>query len=171
MFLNFMLHEDVRKLCGVDFTLYYPKELEGSDMNVLWERWQRCAMGLRTSPYQAIQGILWAEELIMGDRLDENKNVFQWNQLQLNLLGSADYDPSKSWVRKLRSDGRLAADLQIYFDDFRTTGPTEADCWRASQRVSSVLRSLGIQDTPRKRRPPSLEPGAWAGGRSHARQQ
>jgi hypothetical protein len=112
MFLNFMLHEDVRKLCGVDFTLYYPKELEGSDMNVLWERWQRCAMGLRTSPYQAIQGILWAEELIMGDRLDEN-NVFQWNQLQLNLPGSADYDPLKSWVRKLCSDGRLAADLQI----------------------------------------------------------
>jgi hypothetical protein len=168
MFLNFMLHEDVRKLCGVDFTLYYPKELEGSDMNVLWERWQRCAMGLRTSPYQAIQGILWAEELIMGDRLDENKNVFQWNQLQLNLLGSADYDPSKSWVRKLRSDGRLAADLQIYVDDFRTTVPTEVDCWRASQRVSSVLGSLGIQDTPRKRPPPSLEPGAWAGGVMHA---
>jgi hypothetical protein len=167
MFLNFMLHEDVRKLCGVDFTLYYPEELEGSDLNVLWERWQRCAMGLRTSPYQAIQAVLWAEELIMGDRLDEN-NVFRWNQLHLNLPGSADYDPSKSWVRKLRSDGVLAADLQIYVDDFRTSGPTEVDCWKASQRVSSVLGSVGIQDTPRKRRPPSLEPGAWAGGVMHS---
>jgi hypothetical protein len=46
MFLNFMLHEDLRKLCGVDFTLYYPEELAASTSMVIWERWQRCAMGL-----------------------------------------------------------------------------------------------------------------------------
>jgi hypothetical protein len=27
MFLNFILHEDVRKVTGVDFTLYFPDEL------------------------------------------------------------------------------------------------------------------------------------------------
>jgi hypothetical protein len=167
MFLNFMLHEDIRKLCGVDFTLYYPEELESSGLKVIWERWQRCAMGLRTSPYQAIQALLWVEELILGDRLEE-KNVFRWNRLHLNLPGSDDYDPTKSWVRKLRSDGQLAADLQTYVDDIRPSGPSEAECWKASQRVSSVLGSLGIQDAPRKRRPPSLEPGAWAGGVVHS---
>jgi hypothetical protein len=27
MFLNFILHEDVRKAAGVDLTLYFPEEL------------------------------------------------------------------------------------------------------------------------------------------------
>jgi hypothetical protein len=76
--------------------------------------------------------------------------MFQWNRLHLN------------WVRKLRSDGVLAADLQTYLDDFRTSGPTEFDCWKASQRVSSVLGSVGIQDTPRT---------GCVGRRSHAFQQ
>lgn len=64
MFLNSMLHEDMRKLCGVDFTLYYPKESAASGLRVIWERWQRCAIGLRPSPYQAVQMTLWAVKLI-----------------------------------------------------------------------------------------------------------
>jgi hypothetical protein len=41
------------------------------------------------------------------------------------------------------------------------------ECWRASQRVSSVLASLGLQDAARKRRPPSTEGGVWAGSVDH----
>ena len=85
MFLNFMLHKEVRLLCGVDFTLYFPEELL-EEHQVLWERWTRCAMGLRTSPYQAVQGMLWAQEMIMGDRLSET-NVFRWKGVQLNPAG------------------------------------------------------------------------------------
>jgi hypothetical protein len=106
MFLNFMLHEEVRELCGVDFTLYFPKEVN-EERRVLWERWSQCAMGLRTSPYQAIQAMMWAKEVILGDRHDPN-NVFQWQRLVLNLPGMPTYDPSRSWICKVREDGTLA---------------------------------------------------------------
>jgi hypothetical protein len=158
MFLNFMLHEDLRKLCGVDFTLYYPEELAASTSKGIWERWQRCAMGLRPSPYQAVQGLLWAEEVILGDRRKE-ENVFRWDRVHLNLPGSTEYDPTKSWVRQLRADDQLAAGLQTFVDDSRCHGSSEMECWKASQRVSSVCASLGIQDAARKRSGPSLEQG------------
>jgi hypothetical protein len=45
----------------------------------------------------------------------------------------------------------------------RTTGSTEGECWRASQRVSAILAGLGIQDAARKRRLPCLDAGAWRG--------
>jgi hypothetical protein len=48
-------------------------------------------------------------------------------------------------------------------DDLRATGNCEREAWTASQRVSSVLASLGIQDAARKRRPPSLNAGPWKG--------
>jgi hypothetical protein len=75
----------------------------------------------------------------------------------------AEYDPSKAWVAKVREDGRVAADLFIYMDDFRPTGPDAEECWRASRRAASVCNLLGIQDAPRKRRGVSRSPGPWAG--------
>jgi hypothetical protein len=57
----------------------------------------------------------------------------------------------------------LAADIHVYVDDLWVTGQTEAECWRASQRVSSVLATLGLQDAARKRRVPCMEAVAWAG--------
>ena len=57
MFLNFILQESVQALCGVDLTLYFPDGVL-EETSVLWERWTRCAMGLRRSPYQACQGII-----------------------------------------------------------------------------------------------------------------
>ena len=165
MFLNFMLHEEVRRLCGVDFTLYFPEEVS-EDHQVLWARWTRCAMGLRTSPYQAVQGMLWAQEVIMGDRLSET-NVFRWKAVKLNLPGSEDYNASEPWVCKVRMDGILASDINIYVDDIRTTASSEAECWKASQRVSSVLGYLGLQDAARKRRRPGQGGAAWAGSVVH----
>lgn len=166
MFLNFMLHEEVRKLAGVDFTLYFPDEVS-TDAGRLWERWARCAMGLRTSPYQAIQAMTWAKEIILGDRLDQ-ENVFRWDRVVFNLPGMVDYDPSKSWACKVRKDGTLACDVFIYVDDCRYTGPTRQETWKASQRGSSILGRLGIQDASRKRRYPSTEAGAWAGSVVHS---
>ena len=169
MFLNFMLHEEVRQLCGVDFILYFPGEC-GGEREHLWERWCRCAMGLKTSPYQAIQGMLWAHEQIMGDPAAES-NVFRWDRIVMNLPGSENYDPSRAWVCKVRVDGTLASDVHIYVDDIRITGSSEADCWKASQHVSTMLAYLGLQDAARKRRPPSLEAGAWAGSVVHTNGQ
>jgi hypothetical protein len=79
MFLNFVLHESVQALCGVDLTKYFPDGVpEGT--RVLWERWTRCAMGLRSSPYQACQGMMWALEIIFADRNDA-RNVFRYDRV------------------------------------------------------------------------------------------
>jgi hypothetical protein len=49
---------------------------EGSMKKVqIWERWVRTAMGLKSPPYQAVQAILVAKEVILGDRRDP-ANVF-----------------------------------------------------------------------------------------------
>jgi hypothetical protein len=48
-----------------------------------------------------------------------------------------------------------------------TTGdrepPDEELTWQASSRFAKIASLLGLQDTPRKRRPPSQQPGAWSG--------
>ena len=162
MFHNFMLHEELRKYCGLDFSLYYPGSRCEGKRN-LWERWNRLAMGLKSSPYSAVQAMLIAQEVILGDQWDEEHNVFHWKELQLNLPGMASYDPSKAWVCKIRSDGTVAADIFIYVDDIRCSAPTLAEAWQASQRTSTTLGFLGVQDAARKRRAPGEETGAWTG--------
>jgi hypothetical protein len=51
-------------------------------------------MGFKPSPYQAVQGILFAEEVIRGDPGDP-RNIFRWDLIALNLPGAPGYDPSK----------------------------------------------------------------------------
>ncbi len=102
----------------------------------------------------------------MGDRLSET-NVFRWKGVQLNLPGSEGYDPSEPWVCKVRMDGVLASDIHIYVDDIRITAFSEDECWKASQRVSSVLAYLGLQDAARKWRRPAQGGAAWAGSVVH----
>jgi len=167
MFLNFPLHASLRALCGVDLS-HYGESLRDSGVKLEeWElrsfAWVRCAMGLRPSPYQAVQGALVAEEVILGDREDPN-NIFRWDKVVLNLPGSASYDPTRAWVYKVRlKDGRVAADLATYVDDQRVSAPSDREGWRASRRVASINNFLGLQDAARKRRGPSQEPGAWSG--------
>jgi hypothetical protein len=160
MFLNFNLHSQLQEVCGVDLTLFCdgPRNPEGC----LHEVWKRAAMGLRSSPYQAVQAMSVAEELILGDR-KKPTNIFRWDRIRLNLPGNATYDPSLPWVSKVRTDEILACDLFVYVDDARVTGPTELECWMAARQVSSTLTHLGIQDAARKRRGPRQDPGAWAG--------
>jgi hypothetical protein len=164
MFHNFVLHEELQQYCGLDFTLYFSEELKNnrSTARHLWERWSRLAMGLRNSPYTAVQGMLIAEEVILGNARD-SRNVFHWSSLRLNLPGQEGYDPCKAWVCKVRSDGVSAADVFTYVDDIRCSAPTQAEAWRASQRTSSTLGFLGLQDAARKRRDPGEETGAWTG--------
>lgn len=162
MFLNFILHEEVRSLCGVDFTKMFGEELTPG-MKVLWERWERCAMGLKSSPYQTIQAVMVAEEVIRGDRGYEH-NVFKWDKVRMNLPGQENYDPSLPRISKVRvCDGRIAGDLFIYVDDVRYCGVSAEECRRASRKVTSTFNYLGIQDAARKRRWPSMDAGTWAG--------
>jgi hypothetical protein len=119
-------------------------------------------MGLRSLPYQACQGMMWALEIIFGDRNDA-ENIFRYDRVRLNLPGQFEYKRTKPSVYKERKDGQVASDVHCYVDDLRRTGPTERECWTGSQRVSSVLASLGLQDAARKRRLPSQDAGAWKG--------
>ena len=118
MFLNFVLHESMQALCGVDLTEFFGEEDKKTGKRVLlWDKWVRAAMGLKSSPYQAVQAILVAKEVILGERSDSS-NVFRWDDVRMNLPSSPEYDPSLPWVSKIRFDDRkIAADLFIYVDD------------------------------------------------------
>jgi hypothetical protein len=161
MFLNFILHSDLRHLSGVDLTEYTDDVDELGQ--IVWEVWQRCAMGLKPSPYQAVQAMMVAEETIRGDPKDP-KNPYRWDVVRMNLPGKTDYDPTLPWVSKIRlGDNCIACDVVIFVDDLRVTGPTKSEAWQASQRAAALLNHLGIQDAPRKRRDGSQAPGAWSG--------
>jgi hypothetical protein len=161
MFLNFILHSDLRSLCGVDLTKYGGTVQEFE--TVAWEVWQQAAMGLKPSPYQAVQGMMVVEELIKGDEKD-TKNPFRWDKVRMNLPGAPAYNPALPWVSKIRlSDNNIACDIVIFVDDLRVTGPTKDECWKAGQRAAQTLGHLGLQDAPRKRRGSSQAPGPWSG--------
>jgi hypothetical protein len=53
------------------FSVSFPEELSDGGGR-LWEAWQRPGMGFKWSPYQAVQGINVADEVIGGDRLNPN---------------------------------------------------------------------------------------------------
>jgi hypothetical protein len=123
MFLNFILHRDLRALAGVDLSHYFEGEKEGP----LWEAWQRTAMGLHSSHYQCVQAMGIAEEVIRGDHTDSS-NIFCWDRVKLNLPGSNEYDPSQPWVAKYQTeDGHIASDLFIFVDHLRPTGPSKEE--------------------------------------------
>ena len=166
MFLNFILHESMQALCGGDLSNFFEEDRPGlqGKSKLLWERWVRAAMGLKSSPYQAVQGMIVVKEVVLGDRRDPN-NVLRWDEIRMNLPGGSEtYDLSLPWVSKIRlDDGRIAADLFIYVDDVRLTGSSSDECREAGRQAASIANSLGIQDAARKRRFGSQKPGAWAG--------
>lgn len=84
----------------MDLLEHFPEELAALGKSVLWEVWTRPAMGLRPSPYQVVQGALVVKRLALGDP-DDERNIFQWSSLVLNLPGNEDYVPEDPWVMKL----------------------------------------------------------------------
>jgi hypothetical protein len=119
-------------------------------------------MGGTFSPNQTGQGMGHAKEMIRGDPND-CLNVFQWKEFRLNVPGVEEYDPYLYWVMKIRKGGRVAADLFIYMDDMRPTGPDAEECWRAARKGAVTCNRLGIQDATRKRRAALKTPGPWDG--------
>lgn len=54
-FLNFSLHPDLRKYCGIDLSQLFPNEdVEGAD-DLVVGHWMRNAMGLSPSSYSSVQ--------------------------------------------------------------------------------------------------------------------
>jgi hypothetical protein len=168
MFLNFKLHPSVQPYAGVDLSAYISKAGDQDKRGLstmCWERWSRCLMGFKPSPFNATRAFAWAEEIIRGDPMDET-NPLHWNRVRLNLPGEETYDPTLPWLSKVVGEPgceSIAGDFASYIDDIRTSGIGEDECWSVSRRVASYCGYLGIQDAPRKRRSPSKTPGAWAG--------
>jgi hypothetical protein len=128
MFLNFFLDPRIQLFAAVEFTKFYPEELDETK-KFIWERWNRCALGFRPCPFVTIQALAWLEEKIFGNRNDLG-NVLHCKSLKMNLPGSAMYDTSKPRVYKEREYyGNIAADCLVYVDDLRPTGPSEEECW------------------------------------------
>lgn len=116
MFLTLILHQRIQQHARVDFTTFFPEELT-NDPHSIWEHWEWCSMGFRFSPFQLVQGMFFTEEVICRDPGDTT-NVFAWDNIVLSLIGDPCYDPGKSWVFKIPSDGCLACDFLIYINDY-----------------------------------------------------
>ena len=164
MFLNYPLDEDVRPYAGVDVTNADDNESEDGVKRII-ERWARCLMGFKPSPFVTTQTFGWSEEIIIGDRLDIT-NPFYWDKVILNLPGTDDYEPSMPWVHKWNSRSKsMAAFFGTYIDDIRGGAASELVCRQAIHRAASRINYLGQQDAPRKRGQATKTPRAWAGSK------
>ena len=170
MFLNYPLDEAVRPYAGVDVSNVDLTELELKGLKRIIERWVRCLMGFKPSPYITTQTFAWSEEIIMGKRLDEN-NPFYWDTVILNLPGLQGYQPDKPWVYKWNSKKSIMASFfGTYIDDIRGGGATEIECRRSIHRTACRINYLGQQDAPRKRGQATQNPRAWAGSKCLAKE-
>ena len=135
MFLNYFLDEAVRPFAGVDV-----RAVSGTAQQ---ERWERCLMGLRSSPFICTQTFAWGEALICGDRKARD-NPLRWDRVVMNLPGSESYNPSMPWVYRWDDEKEaMAAFFGTYIDDIRSGGPTEQACWKTSRRIASRINYLG----------------------------
>jgi hypothetical protein len=121
MFLNFQLHRTAAPYTGMDLLPLYKSD---ADAGPWWVVWDRNLMGFVASPYNSIKMALVAKEICRGDRYEQGLgsdgkelNFFQWDMICLNLPGSKDFDPTKTWISKIRADGRVACDLFTFVDD------------------------------------------------------
>jgi hypothetical protein len=119
-------------------------------------------MGFKPSPYNTAQSYGWAEEVIRGNPADQSL-PFHWDRVEMNLPGSAGYNPTRPWVSKRRGDGHMAAVILAYCDNLRVCGFCQKATQASTRQVPQMSNYLGIQDAPRKRRFPARFPGAWAG--------
>jgi hypothetical protein len=173
MFLNFLLHEELKRLSGVD--IQYGRSTDPqhaaweSERGGRWERWCRNWMGLADSPYRSIQWLIRLKFETYGDHTCQ-ANPYHWDRVVLNLPGVKGYRPDLPWVMKLRWDGHLATEVYVYVDDGRVVGFCREICWAAARRLASLCTHYGVQDKAAKRTFPTPTPGPWAGTVSHTDQ-
>jgi hypothetical protein len=165
-FLNFPYPEILRLLSGIDLTpfaeliagLGFKLKRDSEGMYKVY--WSRCWMGCKPSPFFAVRFYYWAEEFARGHHSDP-KNYMRWDFIRLNLPGDPSYNPTKPRVMKWDDSlQKIAGDIVGFVDDLRASGYSMEYAWGVARQVASRLQYLGIQDAPRKRRPPSQFPGA-----------
>jgi hypothetical protein len=166
MFPNFPMDPKLRPHAGVDLRSlsHCLKNYETPISDEESERWERLFMGVAPSPYISIQMYYVVEEFCRGPA-SEKDNPMGYDEVRLNLPGYMDYNPSLPRVMKWNQAAKaISGDVVTSVDDLRASGHSVENSWQVSRQLGSRLQYLGIQDAPRKRRPPSQTPGAWAGG-------
>jgi hypothetical protein len=174
MFLNFLLDVELRPYVGIDVS-ELRKQLEEIDdiprsvlenRGRLFLRWERCLMGLRSSPFNACKAMGWADDIIRGEQF-ETTNIFRWDRFVLNLPSMKSYDPSLPKGYKWNDvDQCIAGNFEHYVDNIRSSHATEEGCVLASRKIASTCNFLGIQDAARKRHFPSRKPRVWCGAKT-----
>eukprot|EP00978_Attheya_sp_CCMP212_P008743 scaffold20529_cov53-Attheya_sp.AAC.4 len=124
-FLNYLINKELRAYCGIDVDVLMEGEVGYVKCSYTWTR---CAMGLKPSPYFACQQNIRAKRYMLGNPEDDD-NVFNWDDVIVNLPGNGKYDPSMPLIYKVRKDGTIAADIVCYVDDNRVTAGSEEDAW------------------------------------------
>ena len=137
MFLNFMLHPEIRSHTGVDLTQFYPEELVNKSRSVK-ARWERMMMGFSPSPYFVTKDMLFVERIAKGCRVDED-NVYRLKKVIFNLPGMDSYATTLPWVYKAREDGSIAADIYFYIDDGSPTADTAWESWKACKDLLHLV--------------------------------
>jgi hypothetical protein len=165
-FLNFPNDPKIRPYYGVDLSPFKGQLKSRSNYKegMLWERWERCFMGCKPSPYIAVRYLYISDEFCRGDRRS-SKNPMRWDFVRLNLPGARNFDSRLPRVMKWCNVAkRIAGDVIQFMDDERGSGHSRENAWQVHRQYVSKQQYLGIQDAPRKTRPPSqVKCGAWAG--------
>ena len=169
MFHNFFMDPSIRKCAGVKITPIVtrlkniPLE-DGQTSKPEFLRWSRLFMGMKPSPYNAVRYYYWGEEFARGNPATLN-NPMGFDRIRLNLPGSTTYDPGLPKVIKWNDKANaVAGDVITFVDDVRITGYSKANCHGVRRQFASRIQFLGMQDAPRKFRPPSqIQAGAWTG--------
>ena len=124
---------------------------------------------MRPIPYNTIRFYYWGEDVVRGNPADP-KNPMRFESVILNLPCTANYDPGAPKVMKwndsaFQDRGAVAGDVVTFIDDGRLTGFSKENCHEVHRRFASRVQYLaGMQDAPRKFRPPSQgKAGAWTG--------
>ena len=171
MFHNFFVAPKIRKYSGIDITPLIPHvkhQLKRDKKGTCVVRWTRLFMGMRPSPFNSVRYYYLGEEFVRGDP-SLKSNPMRYDYIRLNLPCMKDYNPELPKVMKWNSEaldgiGGVAGDVITFVDDGRLTGYSKENCHEVHRRFASRIQFLGMQDAPRKFRPPSQDKaGAWTG--------
>lgn len=169
MFHNFHMDPLIRPCSGVELGSLSSLMTHVQSSKPVILRWTRLFMGMRPSPYNAVRHYYWGEEFARGDP-SRASNPMGYDRVRLNLPGMISYDPSSPKVMTWRNgtkggdSGNVAGDVVTFVDDVRILGYSKANCWKVYRQFASRIQYLGMQNAPRKFRPPSqTNAGAWTG--------
>ena len=169
-FHNFFADGRVRKQSGVSTIPLSPFMTsptgsdESSDLRFVGLRWSRLFMGMKPSPYNAVRFYYWGEEFAKG-WLQDLQNPFGFDEVVLNLPRMDSYDATNPKLIKWSSRYiAMSGEVITFVDDVRIVGSSKEHCHLVHRQFTSRMQYLGIQDAPRKFRPPSQDQaGAWTG--------